>query len=41
MFTPAGNLVTQTIRKAKAFFFINVIENARGNGKKVLEIINC
>ncbi len=34
-FTVARNKVTSGLRKAKADFFIQIIENARGNSKKI------
>lgn len=39
-FTHARNKVTQTLRKAKADFFVSIIENTRGNGKKTWQILN-
>lgn len=39
-FSHARNLVTQILRKAKARFYINIIESHRGNGKKVWDCIN-
>ncbi len=39
-FTAARNKVIQMMRKAKANFFITVMENARGDGKKLWQNIN-
>lgn len=39
-FTQARNKVTQALRKAKAKFFINIIESTKGNGKKTWQILN-
>lgn len=36
----ARNLVTQTLRKAKAKFYLSIIESHKGNGKKVWDCIN-
>ena len=38
--THARNKVTQTIRQAKANFFINIIEGAKGKSKNVWQILN-
>ncbi len=39
-FTHMRNKVIQTLRKAKANFFISVIEDAKGNGSKVWQTLN-
>lgn len=39
-FTSARNKVRLAIRKAKANFFITIIESAKGNGKKIWQNIN-
>lgn len=39
-FTRARNKVASELRKAKANFFIQVIDSARGNGKKIWQHIN-
>ena len=39
-FTSARNKVTQTLRKAKADFFMTIIESAKGNGRKIWHNIN-
>lgn len=39
-FTSARNKVTSALRKAKANFFLNIIESAKGNSKKVWKEIN-
>ena len=40
IFTSLRNKVTRNLRKAKADFFIKVIEEARGNGKLIWENLN-
>lgn len=39
-FTHLRNKVTQTLRLAKANFFINLIQNSKGNGKLVWQNLN-
>ncbi len=39
-FTSLRNKVIQRLRQAKANFFIDTIEGARGNGKKLWQTIN-
>ena len=39
-FTHIRNKVVQSLRRAKANFFISVIEGAKGNGKKVWQTLN-
>ena len=38
-FTHARNKVTQTLRKAKANFFIRMLEGAKGNGKRIWQTL--
>ena len=39
-FTRARNKVTAELRKAKADFFIQIIDNAKGDGRKIWQNIN-